>query len=177
MNSKDGLPEKEELGIDLLRGEAAKIINRSVARILRGMYATSADREDVAQELRLEILRRLKWFDPNRGVWPAFATMVARSQEGRLRRELLQRHRPVGAGEQVTAPPEDREALDLRLDVEAATSQLPGELAKLTKLVQADFVATVARRLGIPRRTLRDKLAKLKGHVACRKLSDYRPEN
>lgn len=176
MENKDGLPEKEELGIDLMRGQVAAIVSRSVGRIVRGMYATSADREDLAQDIRLEILRRLPWFDANRGAWPAFATLVARRQEARLRKRLLGRLRPIGAGEQVVARTESTAAIDLRLDVASAKSQLSVELAKLSDLVQADFVATVARRLGIPRRTLRAKLAKLKQHLQRHKLSEYWPQ-
>jgi DNA-directed RNA polymerase specialized sigma24 family protein len=66
--------------IDTLIDEAA----RAAARAARRWRLTKHDREDLHQEILLDLLQRLKWFDESRGSLGAFAGRVARNQANRI---------------------------------------------------------------------------------------------
>jgi RNA polymerase sigma factor (sigma-70 family) len=166
---QDGeLPQGEHLGNDLVHGEAGAIIRHAVRRILRGTSASESDHDDVAQDLCLAVLARLAKYDSRRGRWPAFATIVIRSREGQLRRRYLRgRHleRTVGELDCIDRSPEAAiTQSDLRHDFKAVVSRLPHKLQYLCELLTKRTVAAAARELGIPRTTLRRRIAKLREH-------------
>lgn len=69
-----------EPAIEILIGEAA----RAAARAARRWRLTKHDREDLHQEILLDLLQRLKWFDESRGSLGAFAGHIARNQANRI---------------------------------------------------------------------------------------------
>jgi RNA polymerase sigma-70 factor (ECF subfamily) len=157
---------------------------------LVGAYGfTLADREDIQQELVLEVHRRMSRFDPSRSGRQTFIRRVANNRIANLiaeqrascrdyRRCQHSLDEPVGQdrfdqlGETISADEYEsrtgrasiswREHSELRADVEKAISLLPVELAAIAILLRSVSVIETARLLNVPRATLYRRLADIR---------------
>ena len=168
---------------------AAKII-RWKARQLAGRAGFSeADREDLEQEMVLDLLQRLPQYDPKRAQRNTFMARVVEHKAASLirfkraakrdaRREACSLDEDVRDGEGRTverrqtvdqdeylrrigsSPRPAGERQDLRLDVDRAMQRLPEGLRRLLELLGTGTVAEVSQATGIPRSTIYDALKK-----------------
>lgn len=78
---------------------AHRLANAAATGLCRTLRLPTEDREDLRQDLLVDLLTRLPSFDPARGEFGAFARVCIRHAAGRLaariRRERAERH-PVG---------------------------------------------------------------------------------
>ena len=149
-----------------------KLLARAAARLSRQPGFTPADRADLEQALRERLLIRRRAFDPRRGSWRAFAATVIARQAESLRRDrhALKRdpRRESAArsdwGDDRRLPRADPGPadLDLAMDVAAAVAGLPPKLRELADRLAHEPLAAAARTLGIPRRTARDRLRRIR---------------
>ncbi|HUT61010.1 MAG TPA: sigma factor [Phycisphaerae bacterium] len=161
-----------------------------------GRYGfTASDREDIEQELMLDLFRRLPRFDPKRAKRKTFINRVVDHGVARLierqQAEMRDYRRNGGSlSEEVKTPEGDRveraDLLDaeayrpgcsveddrlLELDVEAVLAELPDELSVVAIRLRTRSVAAVAREMGITRTALCEQIARLRrsfGNAAMR---------
>lgn len=103
--------------------------DRMTCRTLRAGRLPAMERDDLRQELMLDLLRRLQHFDPARGSIGAFAQVCFRHRAQRAvwmqRREARDRHRFACFGEHVVDAHHDpARPLAQRLDLCRALSRL-----------------------------------------------------
>ncbi|WP_419898210.1 hypothetical protein [Roseomonas sp. USHLN139] len=128
------------LDVELLYRDA----DRMTCRTLRAGRLPAMERDDLRQELMLDLLRRLQHLDPARGSIGAFAQVCFRHRAQRAvwlqRREARDRHIYAHLGEQVSAGHHDpADSLTLRLDLGRVLSRLsPPQLATVMTLLQQD---------------------------------------
>src|SRR5882724_9987861 len=56
--------------------------------LVRRLGLPGHEQEDLRQELLVDLIARLKWFDPARGTLNAFANVIIRHRAGRLARRI-----------------------------------------------------------------------------------------
>jgi RNA polymerase sigma-70 factor, ECF subfamily len=170
-NSYEGLDAHD---VGLVRHHAGILVRRG------GLQR--ADRDDVEQELALDLLQRLPRFDAARASRRTFASRVVAhraaemlagcwSAKASMRRAALPLdgddvHAPVGIGH-------DDQRHDLRIDVAAALATLSAEHQAVCAALTRGSEREAARRIGVPRRTLRDRVAEIRAHFFSRGLADY----
>jgi RNA polymerase sigma-70 factor (ECF subfamily) len=156
-------------------GVYAHDLIRSKARTLIGKAGfTSADCEDIEQELAMDLLARLKNYDPTKSKRNSFMARVvehriatlleerhAACRDWRLCRESLddpewQEHE--GASSHLDSQPDPSaptgDDLALAMDLRKALESLPADLRELWDLLLGSNMHRVARETGIPRATL-----------------------
>ncbi len=134
---------------------------------------TSSDRDDIEQQLLLSLLERWPKFNPAEcspqefiswAIGRAVADLIREQQrrleavptEGLPVEELLNDEEgslPAGCIQPDPAP-----AIELSLDVEFVLSRLPPEIQETARELKTGNVCEVARRLGVSRRTVRNRL-------------------
>lgn len=67
-------------------------------RLRRRLGLPACDREDLGQDLLIDLLRRLPAFDPARGSLGAFAGLVLRNQSSRITIRIMRERRAQGGG-------------------------------------------------------------------------------
>lgn len=87
------MSELDDLELQTVLREA----QREAARLHRRLPGHYYDREDFAQDLLLELLKRLPRFDPSRGGLGAFAGVVVRHRGARICMQYRQQYRRRGA--------------------------------------------------------------------------------
>jgi DNA-directed RNA polymerase specialized sigma24 family protein len=70
--------------VDLLHRE----VNVAAGRLVRKLQLPVHHREDLRQELLVDLIARLKRFDPARGTLNAFASVIIRHRAGRLGKRI-----------------------------------------------------------------------------------------
>jgi RNA polymerase sigma-70 factor (ECF subfamily) len=149
----------------------AKVIIRRKARLLVGRVGfTEQDREDLEQELALRLLRSLRLFNPERGHVNIFITTIVDREGDRILRERLTKKRYGGAvtmdiasnGELNDPRPSDQCRVDMANDMAEVMKRLPDDLYALAERLKIQPVSRASRDLGVPRRTLRDKVRRLR---------------
>jgi RNA polymerase sigma factor (sigma-70 family) len=177
-------------------------IIRSSSHALVGSYGfTYDDREDIQQEIALEVHRRMTWFDPGRSGPRTFVRRVAVNRIADLiaeRQASCRDHRlcrrsvdePVGQdgferlGDTLAADETEslagRQSLtwgqrsELRADVNTAISLLPSELAAVARLLTSVSVVEAARRLSLARVTVYRRIGRIRKVFAAAGLDGYR---
>jgi DNA-directed RNA polymerase specialized sigma24 family protein len=174
------------------------IIRRKARSLVGCAGLTRDDCPDVEQELRLRLLRPLWEEAPTGPGRAAFAQLlVERFAANILRdRQAAKRHggtvvslatpltgevpdlaAAVAADERGnargTAPRDERELRELALDVAGALERLPDELRPLVAALLTESLTALARRLGVPRSTLRDRLRVVRERFARGNLDEY----
>jgi RNA polymerase sigma-70 factor, ECF subfamily len=173
------------------------LVHHKAWQLVRTCGFTASDVQDIAQDLALDLLERLKTFDPGRANRHTFAAMVVkhriaaiierRSAAKRDRRreacslndsvsdyngKTVQRHETLNcdlSGRGSGKPS------DLTVDIHAAIAGLPLQLQALCVHLQTKTIAQVARELGIPRMTLYGDIKRLKAAFEQAGLGDYLP--
>lgn len=142
------IPYRPALDIEVLYRDA----DRMARRTLRRGHLPAMEREDLRQELMLDLLRRLRHFDPARGSIGAFAQVCFRHRVQRAvwvqRREARDRHLFSCMGEHAATGFHDPAgSLMLRLDLSRALSCLnPAQRALVTNLLQPAGTGAAAPR-------------------------------
>lgn len=155
--------------VDIVSGRGAKLIrSKAAAAAARRCGFQSADREDLIQSLTLHLWRRAVCFNPGRGDWSTFCTVVVdrrlKAILQRKRRALLNRFDRLDGEvdrDRRRRSADSLAAAELALDVESVVSRLPAALQDVCRRLQFDSPTEVARDLGIPRQTLVDRLRRL----------------
>ena len=163
---------------------------------------TRDDTKDIEQDLIRDLLERLPKFDSSKATMNTFADRVVcrricnllrhRQAEMRdYRRESfsmdeqieteegpMERHETIGQDEvdlrtgRYNRPAADR--AHLQMDMNAVLIGLSPELRQIADMLRTQSVAEVARNLGIPRSTFREKhLAQLREAFAAHRIQDY----
>lgn len=179
---------------------AATVVRLTAHALVRRGGLPEQDREDVEQELMLDLLRRLPRFDPERATYRTFVARVVahgaarllaarRSENSNGRRAALSLHDevPDGDGETVerweTLDEEtgrrraggraDAESVrDLRLDVAEVLAALPPEMRELCEELLHDSVRKVARSTGTSHSTLLRRMRPIRARFEAAGLDD-----
>ncbi len=147
---------------------AQNIIRRKARKLMRRGGFSSSDLPDLEQDLSLHLLQRMSAFDPRRGDWAVFVTVVITSWGAKLLRTRFaakrdyRRNRPLLTASQSCQPGDDLEQLELLLDVQQALQRLPGDLRPIAERLQHITIAELACALGVPRTTLYEQIKRIR---------------
>jgi DNA-directed RNA polymerase specialized sigma24 family protein len=126
------------------------------ASLLQTSFGFAADDwEDLRQELALDCLRRLPWFDRSRGNWQGFVRGTVRHHacvlaSRQIRRPAVEPLPSDGESEANEVPSEDFwPLLELGLDTERVLAGLPEDLRRLAHYLAEMPVSAVRRRTGL----------------------------
>ncbi len=191
----DNHPEAvDEYAVRLIKYKARQLVGR--------VGFTESDREDLEQEMLLDLLRRLPKFNPKRAQRNTFiarvvehkiATIIESQKAGmrdyrRCRCSLNDRFDDEEGGSverMETIDQEDYlrrtgklarpawELRDLSLDVQKTIEKLPPELRELCKRLDTDTVTEISRDTGTPRGTIYESIKKLRAIFEDAGLRDY----
>ena len=191
----DNHPEAvDEYAVQLIKYKAKQLVGR--------VGFTESDREDLEQEMLLDLLRRLPKYNPKRAQRNTFIARVVEhkiatiieSQKAGMRDYRLCRcslndrfeDEEGGSVERMeTINQEDYlrrtgkfarpawELRDLSLDVQKAIEKLPPELRELCERLDTDTVTEISRDTGIPRGTIYESIKKLRAIFEDAGLKDY----
>ncbi len=136
------------------------------ARQLAGRNGFSvSERQDIEQELRLHLLRRLAKFDPDIAHWNVFVRTVLERRAASL---VARRQASIRASSAVDSFIEfDDRRVDMVIDTEAILAKLPSKTRDLCERLKKDSVSEVARQLFLARTTLRDRVERLREHFVA----------
>jgi RNA polymerase sigma-70 factor (ECF subfamily) len=169
----------------------AELVRSKAARLRGRARLNHQDIEDLSQECRLELFRKLGRFDSSRGEPDAFVARILRNYVSNLLRNRSALRRDprrvssLGAADRAGRVPEASchrpgrklrpglEAAELRQDVLAILEALPLDLCDLALRLMHQTVAEVAREIGVPRTTLQSRLRKLRTLFERHDLRDY----
>jgi len=170
---------------------AVRLIRHKARQLARRSDFSGSDRQDIEQELLLDLLRRLPDYRPDRAQRSTFVARVIEHKvatllEARGREKRGARVRTRSLSEQVrdcegeaasladTVREQDyfrrtgqhrrqrTDRCDLCMDVQTILARLSPEHRRLCGLLQTMSVAAASRELGIPRGTLYEEIAKLR---------------
>lgn len=169
--------------------EYATTLIRLKARQLIGRYGFKrSDREDIEQDLTLDLLTRLDRFDLGKGRPATFMRLVVDRRAASLVRErkaLMRDHCRTnhsldelsdenGDGTFTEPTLDDRDQQDLAIDMTEALEALPGELRSIAEdLRDGHKLAEIARQRGCSREVMRGKVRHIRKHFAQRGLDEY----
>ncbi|MBT8341829.1 MAG: sigma-70 family RNA polymerase sigma factor [Desulfatitalea sp.] len=169
---------------------AVRIIKHK-ARQLVGRYGlTFFDREDLEQELMIDLLQRMRHFNPAKAKKTTFIARIverhiatilearhAQCRDWRLCRvslntpyenekgdtwELIDRVDNEGVLRPCQHDTREIEINNLRMDVKRVLDTLPEDLRDLCERLRESNMAEIARETGVPRTTLYDKLTRIR---------------
>ena len=154
----------------VLERRTAALVRRQAARVVNRCGLCAADRDDLAQELHLALLRQACRFDPARGQVQTFvATVIASRTQDFLNHRYAGRRDPhrcvpftdtsVASADRCCAAAAQ---VELRLDVEHALSTMSPGARHVADGLQHGNVAEVARWLSLTRGQVRHQLALLR---------------
>ena len=182
---------------------AVEIIRFKARQLVGQAGFTVADRDDLEQELILDLLRRLPKYDPSRAKLNTFIARVVEHKIATLIEKQTAHKRdyrrcPCSLNERFEEEEEGRsveraETLDqedyllrigvepraaeelraLALDVPAVVEALPSELGELCRRLKAESVTEISRDTGVPRATLYQSVTKLREIFEDAGLKDY----
>jgi RNA polymerase sigma-70 factor (ECF subfamily) len=193
MGSTNTLPEIDDHAAAHIRYKARSLVGRYGLR--------DTDVEDLEQELMLDVLRRIRKFDPSRAQMATFVTRLVRNKIASLvearkagKRDyrtrvysltgwvkdrtngFLQRIETIDADHPLLRTGRRRsqlEVLDLSIDLKRATDLLPPELRELCRRLRYETVSEISRSKGIPRGTLYEAIGRIRVVFEERGLRDY----
>jgi RNA polymerase sigma-70 factor (ECF subfamily) len=198
--SDSGRPMGLDLNNPEIRAYADRLIQRAATRLIEITGLTESDRDDVEQDMRLDLLRRLPRYDPGRSspdrhlaalvshkACSILAARFAGRRDARLTRRL-RTPRVDDDGPASTAcdlvsdrrrpdyndASAERAVQDLRLDVRRVIASLPERDRQICDLVAQINVAQAAARLGMPRTTLYEELERIRAQLEEAGLGIYR---
>lgn len=163
-------------------------------RLRRRLQLQTCDREDLGQDLLVDLLRRLPAFDPSRGSIGAFAGLILRNQSSRIARQhhqvrraqcgtMLSLDAPIAGGTEplgsLLAEADGLAALhgrdlsatedaDLRHDLARVLGDLPEDARTLCAALGTCAIAEIVGRTGTSRSALYRHVAQLRLDLAMR---------
>jgi RNA polymerase sigma-70 factor (ECF subfamily) len=189
-NRYDGL---DDYAVRLIRKKARQIVGRA------GLV--EVDRDDLEQDMVIDLLRRLPRFDPAKAKRETFIARIVEHQvatilesrkaglrDFRLVLGSLDERRNEDAGgddgppvlddaahrrETVAAAERDQDRGDLRRDLERVLAGLPPELRDLCHRLCESTVSEISRETGKPRGTVYESIGKLRGRFEDAGLAVY----
>ena len=189
-NSYDGI---DKYAADLIRHKARQLVGKA--------GFTEDDRPDLEQELMIDLLQRMRHFNPAKAKKTTFMARIverhistilearfAQCRDWRLCQTSLNEPLDNGEGDTTeridfldsegslsggTRETRERLAHEIRMDLGQAIASLPEELRDLCLRLHDSTMAEVAREMGIPRTTLYDRLNKLRDAFREAGLEDY----
>ena len=191
--------DKHDDGIDPY---AVQLIKYKARQLVGQAGFTVSDRDDLEQELVLDLLRRLPKFDPERAQLNTFiarvvehriATLIEARKAGirdyrRCRCSLNDRFEDEEGRSVERVDTFDQEDYLLRtgaqsrpadelsaltIDVAAVLERLPPELRELCRRLKAESVTEISRDTGVPRGTIYESIKKLREIFEDAGLKDY----
>ena len=166
-------------------GDYAERLIRSKAKGLIGKAGfVESDVEDIEQELRLDVWRRLSRFDPKRSKRETFITRLVEHKLASILehrraavrdpyREACSLNKPVGDAENVEIGDsiEDNrrtstDTSDLVHDLACVLDHLPPKLRALAEELKTKTPSEIARERGVPRGTLYEAIRELRTRLA-----------
>ena len=191
INHREGI---DEYAVQIIKFKAKQLVGR--------VGLTDSDREDLEQEMILDLLQRLPKYNPDRAQRNTFiarvvehkiATIIEARKAGlrdyRLCNCSLNEHledEECGSVERMeTIDQEDylrltgklsrstAELRDLSIDVRQAIEKLLPELRELCRRLGIDTVTELSRDTGVPRGTIYESLKKLRANLEAAGLKDY----
>lgn len=168
--------------------EYATTLIRLKARQLIGKYGfTKSDREDLEQELTLDLLIRLGRFDQNKGQPATFVRMVVDRRVASLIRERKSLSRDfrrarhsldelsdeIGDGNLTEPAVDDQHERDLAIDMAEALDPLSDVQRSIAESLRDDPLTDVARERGCSREAMRRSAKQIRQHLARRGLDEY----
>ena len=179
MDTNRTIHDFDDFALDMVNIKAAELVGKA--------GYTLDDIEDIKQDMLLDLLERLKKYDPGKSNFKLFVTCVidrkaknliryrqseirdGRREECSLNEDVLvaECREPVQRLATIDQDDQDirtgrhsrsaEERTELRLDIEAVLASLPPELRKAADLLQTQTITQVARALGVPRTTFNHK--------------------
>lgn len=141
------------------------------------------DAEDIASELMAQLLGVWEQYDPARGSREAFINQVVstrlvsilRDRHAAKRRAFVEplADRETAQDGRVGERPDALRRACLRMDLKAVIERLRPEDRELCEWLQRDALKPVAEEKGIPRRTLRDRAARIRNAFRDARLDEY----
>ena len=181
---------------------AIEIIRFKARQLVGQAGFTVADRDDLEQELILDLLRRLPKYDPQRGKLTTFIARVIehkianlitaqRARKRDYRRSTCSLNEPLKGEDDCTV--ERAETLDqddyllrvgvepkagedlraLALDVAAVVDSLPPELGELCRRLGTETISEISRDTGVSHATLYKSIHRLREIFEDAGLKDY----
>lgn len=180
-------------------GFAERLIRYKASRLVTGAGVRLSDREDIEQQLRMELLSSLPQFNRAKAPWPAFATSVVSHAATKIvRDERAQKRNPARTvslhvtvpvpdeaqdpaqliSEDDAAPPgttrlDHVRHTDLRLDLEAVTKEMSSPWRHLLRLRATHTMSDAADEMGVPRTTLSDWTRHIRRRFEQAGLAEY----
>ena len=189
-NSYDGI---DKYAADLIRHKARQLVGKA--------GFTEDDRPDLEQELMIDLLQRMRHFNPAKAKKTTFMARIverhistilearfAQCRDWRLCQTSLNEPLDNGEGDTTeridfldgegslgggTRETRERLAHEIRMDLDRAIASLPEDLRDLCVGLHDSTMAEIAREMGIPRTTLYDRLSKLREAFIEAGLTDY----
>jgi len=181
---------------------AVRIIRYKARQLVGRVGFTESDRQDLEQEMVLDLLRRLPKFNPDRARLNTFiarvvehkiATIIESQKAGMRDYRLCScslndrfENEEGGSVERVDTINQDdylqrtgrlsrpaAELCDLSFDVSKAIEKLPPELRELCVRFKTNTVTEISRDTGIPRGTIYESIKKLRAIFEDAGLKDY----
>jgi len=182
---------------------ALELVHHKARQLVGKAGYTQDDVDDIKQDLIVDLLERLSQFDPTKATYNTFvARLVERKISNLLRdrqaemrdhrREVCSLNEEIDTGEDepvqrlTTISQDDQdirtgkyarpaeERAHLQLDMDSVLDGLTPELRQVAEMLPTKSVSQVARELGIPRRTFREKhLTQLREVFAAKGMDDY----
>jgi len=169
---------------------AAKLIRIKARQLVGKAGFTENDRNDLEQELMIDLLQRIRHFNPAKAKKTTFMTRIverhmatllearnARCRNWRLCLESLNACRENEKGDTIELidlidgdgnlgdpdrEPRQASVTDLRMDMQRVIEALPTDLRDLCDRLRESNMAEIARELGVARTTLYDKLTRIR---------------
>ncbi len=181
---------------------AVWIIKHKARQLIGSAGFTESDREDLEQEMMLDLLRRLHKYDSSKA---KLNTFIARIVEHRISTIIEERTARKRDWRLCTASMNDRfysgkdgrierlevydmdeylrqtgrfsrtpsECLELSIDIQLTIESLPPKLRDLCERLKTESVTEISRETGIPRGTLYDRIKELRNLFENKSLQDY----
>ncbi len=162
---------------------AWKVIHSEVAQYRQRGVIRVSDEEDVASAVMVHLVEVWGRYDPSRGPVEAYINQVVSTRLVSVLRERRSRKRhgrscSLGCrGEEPADPAWShdrwRRLIDLRIDLESVRRRLTAKQRSVCDQLLRDLLTHAAKEMGIPRRTLRDNVAKIRAIFRDAGLEEY----
>jgi len=180
---------------------AVKLIQHKAYQLVGNAGFTDSDREDIEQDLLMDLLSRLPDYDPELAERATFITRIVNRRVARIlekrsawRRDYrlnefslnendweddnsVERHENIGEDEYLLRTGKQElptnDLRDLIIDVNRVLEILPPEFRDLCERLKTKTVAEVSRETGIPRGTIYESIQKVRELFQNAGLKDY----